>query len=252
MLLAERWILAVLRNRQFFSLAEVNAEIRRLLDKLNNKPFQKLPGSRRELFEQIDRPALKPLPREPYEFAEWKKVRVHMDYHVEYDRHYYSVPCALIGIELDLRATARTVECLHQGQRVASHRRSHLRGRHTTAPEHMPEKHRRMGEWSPERLIAWAGKAGPDTAALVGKMMASRRHPQQAFRACLGIMRLGESYGNERLDAACRRALSLNTISYRSVESILKNGLDQKKTEPVQESILPDDHGNVRGASYYH
>lgn len=252
-LLAERWILAVLRNRQFFSLREVNIEIGKLLEKLNNKPFQKLPGSRRKLFEEIDRPALKPLPREPYEFAEWKKVRVHStDYHVEFDKHWYSVPCALVGIQLDLRATRNTVECLHKGQRVASHRRSWLRGKHTTVPEHMPEKHRKVGEWSEERLIAWAGKAGPDTAALVEKMMASRQHPQQAFRACLGIMRLGQSYGNERLNAACKRALYLKTLKYRSVEAILKNGLDRKKTEPVQESILPDDHGNVRGPSYYH
>ena len=250
-LLAERWILAALRNRQFFSLAEANTEIRRLLEQLNNKPFRKLPGCRRELFEQIDRPALKPLPGKPYEFATWKKVRVHVDYHVAFDRHYYSVPYALVGLELDLRATADTIECLHRGERVASHRRSHRQGRHTTAPEHMPEKHRKMDGWSPERLIAWAGKSGPTTAELVGKMMASRRHPQQAFRACLGIMRLGESYGNERLDAACQRALDLHTLGYRSVESILRNGLDQKKPEPVQESILPDDHGNVRGSSYY-
>jgi len=251
-LLAERWILASLRNRRFFSLAEVNTEIRRLLDRLNDKPFQKLPGSRRELFEQIDRPALGPLPREPYEFAEWKRATVHIDYHVEFDKHYYSVPFALVGQEIMVRATARIVECLHKGQRVASHRRSHLRGKPTTAPEHMPEKHRRMGEWSPERLIAWAGKTGPAAAAFVERMMAARRHPQQAFRACLGIMRLGETYGDDRLDAACRRALALNTLSYRSVESILKKGLDRKKPEPVQESILPDDHGNVRGPSYYH
>ncbi len=252
-LLAERWILAALRNRRFFSLREVNIEIGQLLEKLNNKPFQKLPGSRRELFEELDRPALKPLPREPYEFAEWKKVRVHStDYHVEFDKHWYSVPCALVGIEIELRATRNTIECLHKGQRVASHRRSWLRGRHTTASEHMPEKHRKVGEWSPERIVAWAGKAGPDTAALVKKMMASRQHPQQAFRACLGIMRLGQSYGNERLNAACKRALYLKTLKYRSVEAILKNGLDRKKPEPAQESILPDDHGNVRGPSYYH
>ncbi len=133
------------------------------------------------------RPALKPLPREPYEFAEWKKVRVHStDYHVEFDRHWYSVPCALVGIEIELRVTRNTVECLHKGRRVASHRRSWLRGRHTTVPEHMPEKHRKVGEWSPERIVAWAGKAGPDTAALVKKMMDSRQHPQQAFRAVSG------------------------------------------------------------------
>ena len=241
-----------MRNRQIFSLTEVNTEIRRLLKKLNNKSFRKLPGCRRNLSEQIDKPALKPLPRKPYEFAQWKKVHVHIDYHVEFDEHYYSVPCARVGHEFDLRASARIIECLHKGQPVSSHRRSRLWGKHTTAPEHMPEKHRKMGEWSPERLIAWAGKVGSTAAAVVEKMMASRRHPQQAFRACLGIMRLGDSYGNERLNAACQRALSLNnTLSYRSVESILKNRLDQKNLEPVQEAILPNDHGNVRGPSYY-
>ncbi len=163
-------------------------QTRGLLEQRNRKPFRQFPGSRRELFEQLDRPALKPLPREPYEFAEWKQVPVHLDYPVEFDKHDYSIPCALVGQRLPLRATARTVECLHRGARVASHRRSHRWGKHTTAPEHMPEKHRKMGEWSPERLIAWASKAG--------------------------------------LDAACQRALALNTLRYRSVESILKNGLD--------------------------
>ena len=159
----ERWILAALRHRTFFSLGELNAAIAKLLERLNARPFRKLPGSRRSLFEQLDRPALRPLPAEHYVFAEWKKARVNIDYHVEVERHYYSVPHALVGRQLDVRLTATTVECLHRGQRVASHVRSPLRGRHTTADEHMPEKHRKMGQWSPERFIRWARTIGPHT-----------------------------------------------------------------------------------------
>ena len=195
----ERWILAALRNRTFFSLAELNAAIAKLLERLNNRPFRKLPGSRRSLFEQLDRPALRPLPAERYVFAQWKKARVNIDYHVEVDRHYYSVPHALVGRQLDVRLTATTVECLYRSQRVASHVRSPLRGRHTTADEHMPEKHRKMGQWSPERFIRWATTIGPQTATLIETVLRSRRHPQQAFRSCLGILRLADSYGEERL-----------------------------------------------------
>ncbi len=251
-LLVQRWILAVLRKRRFFSLAEVNREIRRLLETLNNKPFRKLPGCRREVFEEIDRPALGPLPEKPYEFSEWKPVRVHVDYHVEFDRHYYSVPHELVGLRLHVRATRNTVECLHRGERVASHLRSRRPGRFTTVPAHMPEKHRQMGEWSPERLVAWAARVGPAARAAVEWQLANRKHPQQAYRTCLGILNLSKSYGDGRLDAACLRALELNSISYKSVHSILQNGLDQKAPEPVQESILPDDHSNIRGPSYYH
>ena len=247
----ERWILAALRNRTFFSLAELNAAIAKLLERLNHRPFRKLPGSRRSLFEQLDRPALRPLPAERYVFAEWKKARVNIDYHVEVERHYYSVPHALVGRQLEVRLTATTVECLYRGQRVASHVRSPLRGRHTTADEHMPEKHRKMGQWSPERFVRWARTIGPHTAALIDSVLRSRRHPQQAFRSCLGILRLADSYGEQRLEAAAGRAVSLGANSYRSVESILKHRLDERPSEQI-ELGLAIEHANLRGPSYYH
>ncbi len=217
----ERWILAVLRNRQFFSLGELNQEISRLLVHLNHKPFKKLPGSRQQLFESLDRPALRPLPAQPYEFAEWKKVCVHVDYHVEFEGHYYSVPYQLVRQQLDLRSSTAVVECFHHGQRVASHPRSFLKGRHTTLPEHMPRSHRAFADWTPQRLIHWAAKNGPATAEVVETIMARRAHPQQGFRSCLGIMRLGKSHGPSRLEAACHRAVVLGAFSYKSIESIL-------------------------------
>jgi len=246
----ERWVLAALRHRTFFSLAELNAAIVKLLERLNNRAFRKLPGSRRELFEQLDRPALRPLPAERYVFAEWKKARVNIDYHVEVEHHYYSVPHALVGRQLDVRLTATTVEFIYRGQRVASHVRSALRGRHTTADEHMPEKHRKMGQWSPERFIRWAGNIGPDTALLIGNVLRSRRHPQQAFRSCLGILRLASSDGEERLEAAAGRALALGSNRDRSVESILNHRLDERPSEQI-ELGLAIEHTNIRGAGYY-
>ena len=250
MQVVERWILAALRHRTFFSLAELNAAVAKLLERLNARAFRKLPGSRRSLFEQLDRPALRPLPSQRYVFAEWKKVRVNIDYHVEVDGHYYSVPYALVRRQLEVRTTATTVECIDRGQRVASHVRSSLKGRHTTVAEHMPEKHRRMGQWTPERFIRWAEKIGPHSAALITTVLGSRRHPQQAFRSCLGILRLAKTYGDVRLEAAARRALAIGGHSYRSVESILAHRLDEKPAEQL-ELAAPVEHHNIRGASYY-
>jgi len=252
--LVERWILAVLRNRLFFSLGELNAEIARLLERLNTRPFRKLPGSRREAFESLDRPALQPLPLEPYAFAQWKKVRVHVDYHVELERHYYSVPHALIGKQLLVRYTATTVECLHHGERVASHPRSFIPGRHTTVAEHMPERHRGAGQWTPARFRSWAHTSGPGTAALIERVLGSRRHAEQSYRTCLGILRLGKSYGDARLEAACRYALTLGSHSVRSVESILKHRLDEQPRSggAQHELALPTEHDNLRGADYFH
>ena len=247
----ERWILAALRNRTFFSLAELNDAIAWLLERLNQRAFRKLPGSRRSLFEQLDRPALRPLPAERYVFAEWKKVRVNIDYHVEVDGHYYSVPHALVRRQLDVRLTATTVECLYRGRRVASHPRSALKRRHTTADEHMPEKHRQMGKWTPERFIRWAEKIGPNTAVLIRTVLGSRRHPQQAFRSCLGILRLGNSYGEERLEAAATKALAIGAHSFRSVDSILAHRLDENPPEQIELSA-PVEHDNIRGPGYYH
>jgi transposase len=249
---AERWILAALRHRTFFSLAEANAAIAERVAWLNARSFKKLPGSRLSMFEELDRPALRPLPAARYEYAEWKVAKVNIDYHVEVERHWYSVPHQLVGQRLDIRVTAGVVEVLHRGRRVASHPHSHERGRFTTEVAHMPEAHRRHAEWTPGRIVAWAERTGPATAGLVAAIMAGRPHPEQGFRSCLGIMRLGRRYGEDRLEAAAARALAVRALSFRSVESILKGGLDGLPlpgAEPVTTAI--GDHANVRGARYY-
>lgn len=251
-LVVERWILAALRHQQHFSLGQLNATIKELLVKLNQRAFRKLPGSRQSHFESIDRPALQRLPAQPYVYAEWKKARVHIDYHVAVDGHYYSVPHTLVRKEVEVRITRNVIEVLHRGNRVASHRRSDQQGRHTTISAHMPESHRQMGEWTPERLLRWAAKHGAATEKLIQTILLSRKHPQQSYRSCLGILRLAKAYGEARLEAACERALALGSCRYRSVESILKNGLDKQPVETQQELPLPDQHDNIRGPSYYH
>ncbi len=252
-LLVERWILAALRNRTFFSLDELNQALSELLERLNARAFQKLPGCRRSAFESIDRPALRALPGTPYEFAQWKKVRVHIDYHIELERHYYSVPHALVGKQLHARYSAHTVECFHRGQRVASHIRAHTKGAHTTVAEHMPEKHRRFAEqFSPARFAKWAEKIGPGTAALIARVLHARRHPEQSYRSCLGILRLAKTYSDARLEAAAQRALILGSHCVRSVESILKHRLDEQALHEQHEMNLPTDHDNIRGPDYYH
>ena len=249
----ERWILAALRHRTFFSLGELNRAIAERLEWLNARPFRKLPGSRRSAFESIDRPALRALRAEPYVFAQWKKVRVHVDYHIELERHYYSVPHTLVGRQLHARYTERTVELFHRGQRVASHLRAHLPGRHTTVSEHMPEKHRRFAkQWSPERFSRWAETIGPATAALITEVLHARRHPEQSYRSCLGILRLAKTYSDARLEAAAQRALTLGAHSVRSVESILKHRLDEQPLHEAPDPPLPDDHDNLRDPSYFH
>lgn len=245
----ERWILARLRNRRFFSLTELNEAIRELLTRLNERPFRKLPGCRRSLFESLERPALRPLPEERFRYAEWKKVRVGIDYHVEVEGHFYSVPYTQVGQELDVRVTARTVECFTRGRRVASHPRSFRRGAHSTQREHMPRPHRSYAEWTPERLVRWARAAGPSVAGLVETVLATRVHPQHGFRSCLGLLRLEERYDPQRLEAACQHALKIGAASYRSVASILKAGLDrQELPAPSLRALV---HENLRGASYY-
>jgi transposase len=248
--IVERWILAALRNRVFFNLAELNGAIDELLERLNARPFRKLPGSRRSQFEALDRPALRPLPAGPYEYAEWKKAAVGIDYHVEIERHYYSVPYQLAGRKLDVRMTPNVIEVFQKGVRVASHCRSYVKGKHTTVPEHMPPSHREYLSWTPERLLRWASKTGPAAARLAEAIMESKSHPQQGFRAILGILRLTKSYGDERVNAACARALMLNALSYRSVESILKNNLDRNSADKTPEPE-PIAHPNIRGSLYY-
>jgi transposase len=250
--IAQRWILARLRHETFFSLATLNQRIRELLDELNRRIMRHYRASRRELFEQLDRPALTPLPEKRFEHAAWKFVRPNIDYHVELAGHYYSVPFTLRHERLDLCHTATTVEVFHKGRRVASHRRSHLRGRHTTVPEHMPKSHQAHLEWSPERISRWAQSIGPSTRQLVEAIFADRPHPEQGYRSCLGILRLAKRYGDPRLEAACQRALAVAARSYRHVESILKHGLDRlPATAEAPREALPATHANLRGRDYY-
>lgn len=252
-LLVERWILAVLRKETFFSLHSLNMEISKLLKRLNERPFKKLEGTRKSQFELLDRPALHPLPANRYEFAQWSKVRVAPNIHVEVDKCYYSVPHALTGRQLDARLTEHCVELLHQGERVASHIRSQTRGSYTTVTEHMPISHQKHLEWTPQRLINWAAKTGGATAAVIEQILHGRTHPQQSYNACFGIMRLGKAHGNDRLEAACQRGLITGAVSYRHIESILKHGLDQQPLPELGQAELDlPEHDNLRGAGYYH
>jgi len=254
-LIAQRWILAVLRHRTFYNLAELNTAIKECLERLNSRPMRRLKKSRWELFEEADRPNALPLPARPYEYAEWYKARVNIDYHIEVDHHYYSVPFQLLREKVDVRLTATVVETFHKGERVAAHARAYLRGEHTTLPEHMPPEHRGYAEWSPSRFIQWAGKTGAATAQLVEKVLASRTYPEQGYRACLGIIRLGRHYEPERVEAAAERALKFNACSYRSMKAILTAGLDR---QPDIGSFQGKDgqmslplHQNIRGREYY-
>jgi transposase len=251
-LLAERWIIARLRDRRFCSIGEANAAIAGCVAEINARPFQKLDGSRQLLFEQLDRPALRPLPATRYEFATWHKARVNIDYHIAADKHYYSVPCQLARQQVDVRLSAAAVEIFHGSRRVASHVRSHVRHGHTTDPAHMPESHRQHAAWTPQRITGWAAKTGPATANLVEKIIASRPHPEQGYRAALGIIRLAGRYGPDRAEAACARALRLRAYSYRSVESILRTGLDRQPLPGDTPALPPHPaHVNVRGPDYY-
>lgn len=248
----ERWILARLRHHTIFALTEVNTALTTLLIDLNARPFKKLPGSRVRLFETLDRPALQPLPAQPYAYAEWKLVRVNIDYHVEVEGHYYSVPYSLVRQQLEARLSAQVVEIFHKGHRVASHQRSPYKGRHSTVAAHMPTAHRAYAEWTPQRLIRWAAKTGEATAQVVEAILAARPHPQQGFRACLGLMRLGKSYGEGRLEAACRRAVTLGACSYKSIESMLKHDLDRQPLPARRIAPPAIPHDNIRGPQYYH
>jgi transposase len=251
--ITERWILARLRHETFFSLAALNARIAELRTDLNARRMRRYQASRQELFERVDRPALRPLPSTPFVYGEWKLARVNIDYHVEVDGHYYSVPHALVQAQVDVRLTAMTVEIFHRGQRVAVHLRSAARGQHTTLPAHMPKAHQQHREWSPSRLIAWAETVGPQTAALVAAILASRPHPVQGYRSCLGILRLARRDGAVRLEAACARALAVGARSYRHVDAILKHGLDRCPLPDAgpAPTARPLVHDQLRGPAYY-
>jgi len=254
---AQRWILARMRDETFHSLSSLNGRIRELTIELNLRVMKRYGKSRRELFDAVERGALLPLPATRFEYAEWSKARVNIDYHIVFDGHFYSVPHSLVHEEIEVRATAVTVEMILRGRRVAGHARSHVRGRHTTLPEHMPSAHRAHAEWTPTRILGWAATVGISTRALCESILSARPHPEQGFRSCLGILRLAKRYGDDRLEAACERALRVRARSYRHIESMLKYGLDRK---PLRLDDEPQDerptrastHENVRGRDYYH
>jgi transposase len=250
-LIAQRWIIAALRNRTFFSLAELNEAIRTLLERLNTRPFQKLEGCRRSAFEAIDKPAMRPLPARRYELADWKHAKVNIDYCITYDHRHYSVPHALVGEPVEIRATATVVEVLHRGTRVASHPRSYgPKGTATIADEHRPRTHREYGKWPPERVVAWAESVGAHVGALAQALMSRRTHPESGYRACLGVIRLADRFGRERVDAACARAVSIGSPTFKTVQAILKNSLDRAPLlEPPPRSAI--EHDNIRGPSYF-
>jgi transposase len=249
-LVTQRWILARLRKRTFFDLVELNAAIRELLEDLNARLMQKLKVSRRELWERLDRPALKPLPAQRYELAQWSSCRVNIDYHVELALHLYSVPYQLVGELLEARYTSTVVEIYYKGRRVASHPRRYKPGASTRA-EHMPSSHRAHAAWTPSRLIHWAEKTGPACGRLAAGILKSRPHPEQGYRACLGLMRLGKTYGAVRLEAACERAEHLRSYSYRTVKNILSSSQDRLPLEDQPEAAATPIHDNIRGGAYY-
>jgi hypothetical protein len=251
-LIAQRWILACLRNRRFFTLEELNAAIWELLEKLNTRPFQKLEGCRRSAFEKLDRPALRPLPAQRYEVGAWKLgVGVNIDYHFTYDHRHYSVPSELITAKVDVRATATVLEVWRDNRRVTSHERSYgPPGTAVTKPEHRPRAHREWGEWPSDRLLGWARTKGARTGEVAAAILERGQHPESGRRACLKLVRMGERYGAERLEAACGRALAIGNPTVRSVEAILKKGLE--KVALVEEvKATPVVHENIRGGEYF-
>lgn len=252
-LVVERWVLAPLRNRRFFNFGELNQAIREKVAEVNARQFRGQSTSRRDLFLEIERPALQPLPASRYQFTEVKKATVSIDYHVAFDHRFYSVPFRLVRQKLEVWATARTIEVYHRGQRVASHLREYGRRRYITDPAHMPASHRAHLEWTPSRLIKWAGTVSPTTAELAERILLSKPHPEHGYRACLGLMSLARRYGRERVAAASARALAINAVSYTSVKSILAQNLDRQPLPSPQLSLvpLPPTHANLRGADYY-
>lgn len=246
----ERWVIAPLRNRTFGSLHDANTAIAERVDWLNNRRMKVLDASRAELFETCDLPALKPLPERPYEFATWKKASVNIDYHIEVEGHYYSVPYQLTREKVEVRLTERTIEVFHKGKRVASHPRSFTRGLATTTHDHRPASHKAYLEWTPSRIVAWAEETGPATASLVEEIMRSKPHPEMGYRSCLGIIRLSKKFGGDRVEAASERALACRAFFYKSVKSILSAGLDRIDEQDGTRPAIPA-HENVRGPDYY-
>ena len=250
--IVEREVLAPMRHHVFGSLAELNLAIRERLERLNTRPFQKLPGTRRTLFDETDRPALRPLPPQRYEYAEWRSAKVNIDYHIAVEKHCYSVPYQFVRATVTVRLTATMIEVLHRGTRIAAHARRHTPGGYSTDPAHRPKSHQRHLEWTPSRLVHWGQSIGVATGAVVAHILDAKPHPEQGYRACLGLFSLGKRYGQTRLEAAAARAHASGAMTYRSIHAMLKHGLDQSPPEPIAAATrLPPTHHNVRGAAYY-
>jgi transposase len=249
--IVERWIIAALRHHKFFALAEMNAEIRRLLERINQKPFRKREGSRASVFAAVDQPALKPLPLEPFDLSQWARAKVNIDYHIAFDTNFYSVPYHLVHEVVEVHSTATTVEILHKGQRVASHLRARGHEQTITQVDHRPKSHQAHLEWTPSRLVNWAGSVGPNTACLVERILADKPHPEMGYRACLGLMRLAQEYSPARMEAAAQRALLTGACRYQSVKSILKNSLDGLPIGNDGSAAPSPSHAYIRGSQYF-
>lgn len=249
--IAQRWILAVLRHRRFYSVAEANEAVRELLVTLHQRPFRKRDGSRASLFADLDKPALRPLPDEPFALSQWSQARVNIDYHIAFDGSFYSVPYNLVHELVEVHSTATTVEILHQGTRVASHRRSRTRGQAMTTHEHRPHSHQAHLEWTPSRILQLGEKSGPFTVKPLERILADEPHPEAGYRACLGVIRLAKQDSATRMEAAAERALLTGACRLRSVESILRNSLDRLPMEVPDQSAPPPEHDNIRGAEYF-
>lgn len=248
----QRWIVMRLRHRRFLSLGECNEAIRDLLGYLNQRPFRKRrEESRASLFSKTDRPALQPLPPHRYDLSQWAQARVNIDYHIAFDGNFYSVPYALTGEVVDVRATPATVEIFHRSKRVASHLRSRGRNLPITQTEHRPKSHQAHLEWTPSRMVEWAGKVGPHTAQLVGRILDSKPHPEMGYRACLGLIRLARKHSPERMEAAAERALATGAVGYRHVKSILQSRLDAQPLAAPPPSRPTPNHENLRGPEYF-
>ena len=251
-LLVQRWILARLRNETFLGLDQLNEAIKSLLNELNNKPFKKIPGTRKSLFEEIEKQALKPLPKVQYEYKHYKRVKVHIDYHFELEGHYYSVPHRHIGEHLDIWHNRYIVEAFLNAESIALHQKSKDKGQHTTVDKHMPIAHQKKAQWSAERFINWGKSIGDNTQVIVEYLLNSKTHHEQAYRACLGLLSLAKKYSNAKLELACAYAIYHNAKSRKSIQSILKNELYLNfESQMTQTQIIPQ-HQNIRGSNYYH
>jgi len=245
---AERWILAPLRHETYFSLYDLNQDIARQLQFLNQRERSDNGHTRRDLFEELDRPVLKPLPSRPFEYLEVKNATVHLDYHVQFHDHFYSVPHALLGQKVLIKASEHTITIYSQHQAVASHLRVDRHG-YSTTEDHMPPNHRFVSDWSPQQFLRWAENVGPETRKLIAGVLESSPIPQQRYRACLGILKLANRHSPELLEAACARALEIQAPTYRVIKNMLENQKDMLAGMIAPQ--LPINHKHVRGDQYY-